>query len=609
MKTERFQAAEFRPNQMFRQPLLALVGHKAQSSVGCLLKQFKNSETFMLKTKTISEKLIMVAAIAAAICLNPGMAAAQDVVSLQTASGNYLTAVNGGLSGSQANCGPSMFALHTNATSAGTWETFGVTWLGDNQIALMTSDGQNYVTAVNGGGMGSVTDGQAIHTNATTVGPDELFTLTFSNDYSTVVLQTADGHYVTAVGGGGCGGVNSVPIHTNATSIGSWETFTLHFQPEPNSYWFQPSIVPPSNLPASTPASYQLIVPLIGQQMNNWCWAASDQMAMQYDDPLPPIQQWAEANAAFGRTDCQQELANYNPAANMPCDQPGGGSFNPFNSFGNLAGSGSSLTWDQIRYQIWVMNHPIQFAWNWVSPGSGGHVMVLTGYLTDAQGNQWVDVNNPWSGVLGVGDPQTMTYAEWVSDTSPSSYEYGAPHTHQGDWFDYTYDGFRLLYNVATNSTVPMNPVTLAQAPNQSGTVISDRLLPFEITAGGKTTSGTIEERVVQEVGTKTLDFYYRVTNSSGSSGAVTGLTIQNFGRFVVAGGYRTDGLGTAQAQSASRNISGSTIQINLQPIAPGSSSYFILLMTNASTSSDTGTITITGGQGQTQLTTDQPVS
>ena len=137
----------------------------------------------------------------------------------------------------QANFGPNVFALHTNTTSAGTWETFGVTWLGNNQFALMTSDGQNYVAAVNGGGMGSITDGQAIHTNATTVGPDELFTLTFSNNYSSVVLQTADGHYVTAVGGGGCGGVDSVPIHTDATSIGS-ETFTLHFQPEANPYWF-----------------------------------------------------------------------------------------------------------------------------------------------------------------------------------------------------------------------------------------------------------------------------------------------------------------------------------------------------------------------------------
>jgi hypothetical protein len=589
-RTMRTKAHHFRPLTRWFQWIAAKTEQRGQ---------------FGMNIRPINEKLIMVAAIAALICLDPGTAAAQEVASLQTTNGNYLTAVNGGLYGSQANCGPSMFALHTNATSAGTWETFGVMWLGNNQFALMTSDGQNYVTAVNGGGMGSITDGQAIHTNATTVGPDEMFTLTFSNNYSNVVLQTADGHYVTAVGGGGCGGVNSVPIHTNATSIGSWETFTLHFQPEATPYWFQLQIVPPSNLPAGTPVSYQLIVPLIGQQMNNWCWATSNQMAMQYDDPLPPIQQWAQVNGNLQRSDCQQELTNYNPAATpgVPCDQGGGGTYNPFNSFGNLVGT--NLTWDQIRYQIWVLNHPILFGWHW--NGGGGHVMVLTGYLTDAQGNEWVDVNNPEP--LDVGDPEVMTYNAWVS---------GPTYTHEGDWFDYTYDGFRLIYDLTTNSTVPMNPVTVAQAPNLSGTVISDRVLPFEIIAGGKITSGTIQERIVQEVHppvdpqqetTETLDFYYRLTNSPDSSGAVTGLTIQDFGRFVVAGAYRTDGLGTTPAKSASRNTSGSTIQINLQPIVPGSSSYFILLMTNANTSSDTGTITITGGQGQTQLTTDQPVS
>lgn len=124
-------------------------------------------------------------------------------------------------------------SVHTNATRTGPWETFGVKWLGQDKIALRTPDGRHYVTAVNGGGMGSIGDSQAIHTNATAVGPDQLFTLTFTNNHSTVTLQTANGHYLTAVDCGGCGGANSVPIHTDATSVGAWETFSLRWHHPP----------------------------------------------------------------------------------------------------------------------------------------------------------------------------------------------------------------------------------------------------------------------------------------------------------------------------------------------------------------------------------------
>jgi hypothetical protein len=33
--------------------------------------------------------------------------------------------------------------------------------------------------------------------------------------------------------------------------------------------------VPPCNLSANTPASYNLIVALVAQQQSNWCWTAS----------------------------------------------------------------------------------------------------------------------------------------------------------------------------------------------------------------------------------------------------------------------------------------------------------------------------------------------
>jgi hypothetical protein len=337
-------------------------------------------------------------------------------------------------------------------------------------------------------------------------------------------------------------------------------------------------------------------------------------MVFDYVSPLPPVIQCQEANAAFsgqpGWSDC---CANPNSAV---CNQGDGGPTQqyPFNYFGSS--SGNPLTWDQLRYQIWVVNQPFAFGWNWV--GGGAHVQVVTGYSTDAQGNQWVYVNNPEPvpspGNPG-GDAEVMSYDEWVQDTSPNA-PFGA-HTHEGDWFDDTYVGNQLIYNLATDSLTPTNALTDAQAPELTGTVISDRAVPFQITGNSFSISGTIQERVVRETSAQTLDFYYRITNSPNSSGAVTELTIVNFGLFTAAAAFRTDSsLGTTPAVSASRDVSGSTVQINLQPVLPGSSSQFILLMTNATGSNDQGTMTIYGlmpaqpwFSGDTQIPTDQPTN
>jgi hypothetical protein len=183
----------------------------------------------MAAVRSINASLLIAFVALATLGLSSSAVAAVTA-SLQTQDGHYVTAVDGGPTGSQQNCGSRMFALHANAMSAGPRARFVVVWLGNNKIALMTPNGANYVTAVNGGNMGTISDGQAIHTNATAKGVDEIFTLLFSADYRTVALRTAHGHYVTAAGGGGCGGSNSVPIHTDATSVGPWENFTLNIE-------------------------------------------------------------------------------------------------------------------------------------------------------------------------------------------------------------------------------------------------------------------------------------------------------------------------------------------------------------------------------------------
>jgi C1A family cysteine protease len=157
-----------------------------------------------------------------AILASPSMA----TVALKTINGHYITVVNGGGLGGP-NTGPNAVALHTDATKVGPWETFKVEWVDSTHFALKTVNG-NYLTAVNGGGIGGPNNmSSPVHTDASTAGPWEKLTLDYNPMTKTATLRTLNGQYLTAVNGGGFGGPNNVPIHTDATRLGPWETFTL----------------------------------------------------------------------------------------------------------------------------------------------------------------------------------------------------------------------------------------------------------------------------------------------------------------------------------------------------------------------------------------------
>lgn len=148
------------------------------------------------------------------------------VGALITASGHYLTVVNGGGLGGP-NTGSGAVPIHTDATSAGPWETFTVIWLDDakRSFALRTVNG-NYLTAENSGGIGGPNDSSSpIHTDATEIGAWQKLTIRFlPNDKATI--QTPSGHFLTAVNGGGMGGPNDA-IVTNRTKQGAWEAFRI----------------------------------------------------------------------------------------------------------------------------------------------------------------------------------------------------------------------------------------------------------------------------------------------------------------------------------------------------------------------------------------------
>lgn len=147
-------------------------------------------------------------------------------ISLRTCDGHYVTVVNGGGLGGP-NTGTNAVALHTDATKVGPWETFEIVWINPTHFGIKTVNG-NYVTAVNGGGIGGPNDNTSpIHTDASNSGPWERLLLNYDFSSARATFQILNGQFLTAVNGGGFGGPNNVPIHTDATALGPWETFTL----------------------------------------------------------------------------------------------------------------------------------------------------------------------------------------------------------------------------------------------------------------------------------------------------------------------------------------------------------------------------------------------
>ena len=133
---------------------------------------------------------------------------------------NFLTLVNeGGFANGST-------PIQTNATSVGANEKFTLQWInqGAGTFALCTPGG-NFLTVVNGGGVGGPNDASLpIHSDATTRGPWETLSLVPQFD-GTYAIQSATGFYLTATNGGG---VSGSVVSTTATTIGANETLTMN---------------------------------------------------------------------------------------------------------------------------------------------------------------------------------------------------------------------------------------------------------------------------------------------------------------------------------------------------------------------------------------------
>ena len=136
---------------------------------------------------------------------------------------------------------------------------------------------------------------------------------------------------------------------------------------------------------------------------------------------------------------------------------------------------------------------------------------------------------------------------------------------------------------------------TSAAQPDLAGVVLEDVVTAWSSAInpmyGFPGATGTLQSRVVRETSTGTLDFYWRLDVDSPSYPSdiptqltITGLDLANFltGASFDAN-YRLDGLGTsAPADAFSASPGSFTFEMSHTTFGPPSSSYFLLLHSNA---------------------------
>jgi hypothetical protein len=140
--------------------------------------------------------------------------------------------------------------------------------------------------------------------------------------------------------------------------------------------------------------------------------------------------------------------------------------------------------------------------------------------------------------------------------------------------------------------------------PELAGTVLEDTSRAFSIDFGnGQIATGTIQDRVVRETLTGTLDFYYRIFNDASSAASINFIVRNLFTNpytFSTDVDFRTDGLGDIGPTAASRSplgyVGGDQIYFNFGTmIDPGETSLFFFMKTDATSYSETAGAEIAG--------------
>ncbi len=148
---------------------------------------------------------------------------------------------------------------------------------------------------------------------------------------------------------------------------------------------------------------------------------------------------------------------------------------------------------------------------------------------------------------------------------------------------------------VAPGDTVSLPGTTLAAQPFLQGHVLEDELIPFSL-AVSQTSSdlitGTVQQRVVREDASGTLDFYWRITQLN--TGSLGYFRVGHFVTGTFDADYRIDGLGDVGPTSLTHftnGLGGATDDFGANfnfangaadTLSAGQSSKFMLLHTDA---------------------------
>jgi hypothetical protein len=156
------------------------------------------------------------------------------------------------------------------------------------------------------------------------------------------------------------------------------------------------------------------------------------------------------------------------------------------------------------------------------------------------------------------------------------------------------------------NTTVGLPGTTVAARPELAGVVLEDVLQPFSfVDSSGHTLSGAIQNRVVRSSLDGTLDFYWRIrdttgTSASGDPGAISAFRVGGFGNFALDADWRIDGLGTTNPVNARRFPDPGFVNFLFGDtgLVPDDESVFFFLDTQETAYAKRGSYDLTGTGG-----------
>jgi hypothetical protein len=161
------------------------------------------------------------------------------------------------------------------------------------------------------------------------------------------------------------------------------------------------------------------------------------------------------------------------------------------------------------------------------------------------------------------------------------------------------------VFGAQNNINTALSGTTAAARPELAGTVLVDDIQGFSF--GALNIDGTVQSRVVQETGSGTLDFYWRVVvDPASTGGGVSAFRLGWFGYdFLTDADYRTDGVGNAGPFEAALFNPAYYPEgfVNFAFNGQVQNSLFFFLHTNATSYARTAQFDLVGGSSGNNIT------